>query len=202
MSDKKNKVDKLKQEEIDELIEEEKELEEELDEELEEELDEELEEVELDEVASLEKELNDLKDLNKKLENDYFKAYADAQNLSKRAKIDAENMVNRKISSVINEILPAIDNFERALNIKVDDDNLSNFLKGFEMIYQQLTTALANEGVKEIECVGLEFDPNLHQSIGSVNDENYDSNIVVEELQKGYIYKDKVIRPSLVKVNE
>ena len=198
MSDKNKEVEELDKNDVDELFD----NDEELIDDIEEELPEEIAEVEKTAEDILEAELKELKELNKKLENDYFKAYADAQNLSKRAKIDAENMVNRKISAIVTEILPAIDNFERALDIKLDDENTINFLKGFEMIYQQLTTALENEGVKVIESVGLEFDSNLHHSIGSVNDKNYDSNIVVEELQKGYIYKDKVIRPSLVKVNE
>ncbi|MDR3214770.1 MAG: nucleotide exchange factor GrpE [Bacilli bacterium] len=159
-------------------------------------------ELELSELEKLHLEIEDLNKKNKELENNYFKAYADAQNLSKRAKIDAENMVNRKISSILTEILPAIDNFERALEIKQEDDHIINFLKGFEMIYQQLTNALSNEGIEVIESLGLEFDPNKHQAIATIKDDNYASNIVVEEVQKGYLYKNKVIRPAMVKVNE
>lgn len=70
------------------------------------------------------------------------------------------------------------------------------------MVYRQLVEALKNEGVEPIEAVGKEFDPNLHQAVMQVEDENYDSNIVVEELQKGYKLKDRVIRPSMVKVNQ
>lgn len=159
-------------------------------------------EEEVSEVDMLNAEIDALKNLNSELENKYLMAYADAQNLNKRAKIDAENLVVNKVSKIVEDILPALDNFERALTNDSGDETLKNFLKGFEMIYQQLYSALLNEGIEQIESVGLEFDPNFHQSIGHVNDEDYDSNIVVEELQKGYTFRNKVIRPAMVRVNE
>lgn len=157
---------------------------------------------EVSELDKIQQEIEDLKTLNKELENKYLMAYADAQNLGRRAKVDAENLVVNKVSKIVEDILPALDNFERALANQPDDENIQNFLKGFEMIYQQLYGALLNEGVKQIEAVGVEFDPNYHQSIGHVKDDNYDSNIVVEELQKGYTFRNKVIRPAMVRVNE
>lgn len=157
---------------------------------------------ELDEIEKLQQEIIDLKEKSKELENKYFMAYADAQNLNKRAKIDAENLVVNKVAKIVEDILPALDNFERALNSDVKDENITSFLKGFEMIYQQLYTALENEGIEQIKSVGLEFDPNFHQSIAQVNDDKYASNIVIEEVQKGYVFRNKVIRPAMVKVNE
>jgi len=136
------------------------------------------------------------------LENEVARAHADAQNYVRKAKIDADNQVNRKVSNIVEHILPALDNFERALNVKSDDANLNNFLKGFEMIYQQLYSALEGEGIKRIEAVGQDFNPEFHQAVSTVKDENFESGKVVEELQKGYTFKDKVLRHTLVKVNE
>ncbi|MEC4587403.1 nucleotide exchange factor GrpE, partial [Bacillus safensis] len=86
--------------------------------------------------------------------------------------------------------------------IDPDNEQTKSLLEGMQMVYRQLVEALKNEGVEPIEAVGKEFDPNLHQAVMQVEDENYDSNIVVEELQKGYKLKDRVIRPSMVKVNQ
>ena len=136
------------------------------------------------------------------LENEVARAHADAQNTMRKAKIDMDIQVNRKVSNIVEHILPALDNFERALNVKSDDANLNNFLKGFEMIYQQLYSALEGEGIKRIEAVGQDFNPEFHQAVSTVKDENFESGKVVEELAKGYTFKDKVLRHTLVKVNE
>lgn len=136
------------------------------------------------------------------LENKYYMAYADAQNLAKRAKVDAEHMVNNKVSSMVQHILPALDNFERAVSIKTDDEKTLNFLKGFKMVYDQLYSALEREGVKQIEAVGKEFNPELHQSLGTVEDEKYIPNTVAQEVQKGYTFRGKVIRPAMVKITK
>ena len=101
-------------------------------------------------------------------------------------------------------MLPIIDNFERA--IKEDDNNLndelSKFLEGFKMIYSNLKNILSDYGVKEIDCLHQEFNPNTMDAVLTDKDENYESNIVLDVMQKGYIYNDKVIRPAMVKVNE
>ena len=83
-----------------------------------------------------------------------------------------------------------------------DNDQTKSLLQGMEMVYRGLLDALKKEGVEQIEAVGKEFDPHLHQAVMQVEDENFGSNIVVEEFQKGYILKDRVIRPSMVKVNQ
>src|SRR5699024_12377544 len=101
----------------------------------------------------------------------------------------------------IYELLPAIDNFERALQVEVTGET-ANFVEGMEMVYRQFKDALTNQGVEEIETVGKEFDPNIHHAVMQVEDEEKDSNIIVEELQKGYMLKDRVIRPAMVKVNK
>ena len=95
-----------------------------------------------------------------------------------------------------------LDNFERSLNIPNPTDEVAAVLKGNKMIFDQLMNVLKKNGLEIIEAQGKEFDPNFHQAVMMVEDENYESNIVLEELQKGYMLKDRVIRASLVKVNQ
>ena len=105
---------------------------------------------------------------------------------------------------LVSELLPVIDNFERAIKMDNDDlsDEVSKFLEGFKMIYGNLINILNKLDVKEIEASGIEFDPNYHQAVLTEKDESKPSGVVLEVLQKGYMYKDKVIRPAMVKVNE
>ena len=130
------------------------------------------------------------------------KAYADAENLKKRLQAEADNVRKYRIQSFAVEVLPIIDNLERALNVKSDDESLKNYVKGFEMIYQQLIATLEKEGVKEIEALNKPFDPNVHQALMQESVEGVESGIVVEVLQKGYMLKDRVLRATLVKVSE
>lgn len=134
--------------------------------------------------------------------NEYFKAYADAENLKKRLKNEADNVRKYRIQGFATEVLPVLDNLERALSSKVEDPNIKNFVKGFEMIYQQLVHILENEGVKEIDALNKPFDPNYHQALMQEAKEGVESGIVLEVLQKGYMLKDRVLRASLVKVSE
>ena len=99
-------------------------------------------------------------------------------------------------------ILPVLDNFERALAVEVKVDEAKSLMTGMDMIYRKLLEALKGEGLVEIEAFGKEFDPNFHQAVMTGNDPDKSSGIVLEELQKGYILKDRVLRPSMVKVNE
>ena len=127
---------------------------------------------------------------------------ADFENSRRRARLDLEATEKYRAQSLITGLLPAIDNFERALKLEADNEQAKSLLQGMEMVYRSLLDALKEEGAEQIEAVGKEFDPHIHQAVMQVEDENFDSNIVVEELQKGYILKDRVIRPSMVKVNQ
>ena len=115
-----------------------------------------------------------------------------------------ERFKERKYASmgVLSQIVTVFDNLDRAVNIEMDDNKFDTFLKGFKMINDQVFSILKSEGVEIISAVGFEFDPTLHQSVATGDDENYESNIVLEEFQKGYKYKDRVLRPSMVKVNK
>ncbi len=99
------------------------------------------------------------------------------------------------------ELLPILDNFERALQTEISDENKS-FLEGIQMVYNQLQTVLETQGVKPIDAIHQDFDPTIHHAVMQVEEEDLESNTVVEELQKGYMLKDKVIRPAMVKVNK
>ncbi len=153
-------------------------------------------------IEELEEEIIKLKEEVAASKNAYFKAYADAENLKKRLQAEADNVRKYRIQSFAVEVLPIIDNLERALNVKSDDESLKNYVKGFEMLYQQLIATLEKEGVKEIEALNKPFDPNVHQALMQESVEGVESGIVVEVLQKGYMLKDRVLRATLVKVSE
>ena len=101
---------------------------------------------------------------------------------------------------IIEKILPVVDNFERGLDAVKEEDKEDPFIQGMEMVYKQLMTVLGELGVKPIEAIGKEFDPNLHNAVMHVEDENFGENIIAEEFQKGYMYRDSVVRHSMVKV--
>ena len=136
-----------------------------------------------------------------KLKNDYARAYADTENLKKRLTAEAEQTRKYRIQSFAKEILPVIDNLERALQTEVHESD-QGFKKGVQMTYDQLVNALKNEGVEEIDCLNKKFDPNLEQAIMQEKKEDTESGIVIEVLQKGYKLKDRILRPAMVKVSE
>ncbi|MDG5470865.1 nucleotide exchange factor GrpE [Jeotgalibacillus sp. ET6] len=135
-------------------------------------------------------------------ENRYLRLRADFDNYRRRIQKEEEAKEKYRAQSLITNILPALDNFERALTIDSSDDSTGSLLKGMQMVHSSLLQALKEEGLEVIEAVGQPFDPNLHQAVMQVSEEGVESNTVVEEFQKGYRLKDRVIRPSMVKVNE
>lgn len=135
-------------------------------------------------------------------DNRYLRLQADFDNFRRRSRIELEASAKYRAQSIITDLLPAIDNFERALKMDVDNEQAKSLKQGVEMVYRSLLDALKNEGVEVIEAVGKEFDPHLHQAVMQAEDENFGPNIVVEEFQKGYMLKDRIIRPAMVKVNQ
>lgn len=135
-------------------------------------------------------------------ENRYLRLQADFDNFRRRSRIELEASAKYRAQNIISDLLPAIDNFERALKMDVDNEQAKSLKQGVEMVYRSLLDALKNEGVEVIEAVGKEFDPHLHQAVMQAEDENFGPNIVVEEFQKGYMLKDRIIRPAMVKVNQ
>lgn len=137
---------------------------------------------------------------NAKLKNEYFKAYADAENFKKRNLSDMEIAKKYRIQSFAKEILQVLDNLERTLKNIEDKD--SSLAKGIQMTYDQLVSALKNEGVEEILALNQPLDPNLHHAILTEQKEGVEPGIIIEVLQKGYILKDRLLRASLVKISE
>ncbi|MCR4739112.1 MAG: nucleotide exchange factor GrpE [Lachnospiraceae bacterium] len=125
---------------------------------------------------------------------------AEFENFRKRTDKEKSSMYEMGARSVIEKILPVIDNFERGLDTVSEEDKQTGFCEGMNKIYKQLITELENLGVKPIEALGKEFDPNLHNAVMQIDSEEYDSGIVGQELQKGYMYRDSVVRHSMVAV--
>lgn len=125
---------------------------------------------------------------------------AEFDNYRKRTEKEKSGMYEIGAKDVIEKILPVIDNFERGLAAVPEDQKEDSFVTGMEMIYKQIMTTLDGIGVKPIEAVGQEFNPDLHNAVMHVADEELGENIVAEEFQKGYTYRDSVVRYSMVKV--
>jgi molecular chaperone GrpE len=125
---------------------------------------------------------------------------AEFDNFRKRSEKEKAQMFDLGVKSIIEKILPVIDNFERGLNSVNESDKDSPLVQGFNMIYKQLMTTMEEIGVTAIEAVGNEFDPNFHNAVMHGEDEELGENIITEEYQKGYMYRDMVVRHSMVKV--
>ena len=158
-----------------------------------------VEEVEVDEKDKL---IGELQDEIDKLKNDFARAYADTENMKKRLMKEADNAKKYRFKDSALEILPIVDNMAMALSIQTEDEALKNYVKGFEMIYNQLLSVLDKEGVKEIEAEGKPFDHNTMQALMQEAVEGMESGMVIQVLQKGYMLKDRILRPALVKVSE
>lgn len=134
------------------------------------------------------------------LEDKVKRQLAEFENFRNRTEKEKHAMFETGARSVIEKILPVVDNFERGFATVEPEDAEDAFVDGMQRVYKQLMTELENLGVKPIEAVGKEFDPNLHNAVMQVESEEYESGIVVQELQKGYTYRDGVVRHSMVSV--
>ena len=136
------------------------------------------------------------------LEDRVMRQMAEIENFRRRTEKEKQAMFETGAKSVIEKILPVIDNFERGLTTVPEAERDNGFASGMNMIYKQLLTELGNIGVKPIEALGQEFDPNFHNAVMQVATEEYESGIVAQELLKGYTYRDSVVRHSMVAVAE
>ncbi len=148
----------------------------------------------------IDSEKDELIKANLELKEKVLRITAEMQNMKRRYDLDFQNMCKYEGMSLITEILPVIDNFERAMNIKTE--GAEKFLSGFKMIYENLITILHNKGVTEIDTLNKEFDPNIMNAVMTEENKEVVNNIVLDCLQKGYMYNDRLIRPAMVKVNE
>ncbi len=126
---------------------------------------------------------------------------AELDNYKKRVAKERESLIKYAAQGVVQELLPVLDNFERAMDAARQSKDFDSFLKGVEMIYKQMCDALEKRGVSRIDATGKVFDPNVHEAVMQMASEEHPENIVVEELQKGYMLHDRVIRPSMVAVS-
>jgi molecular chaperone GrpE len=145
-------------------------------------------------IQELESKLEEASQKNLRLQADY-------DNFRRRTREEQAASLKYKSQSLLEQLLPALDNFERALKTEATNEQAKTLIQGMEMVYRQLADALKQEGLTEVPTVGEKFDPNMHQAVMQVEDSEFESNTVIEELQKGYMLKDRVIRPAMVKVN-
>lgn len=162
--------------------------------------------VEVTEESNAEEEENGIESKDKKdiqieeLNDKYKRTMAEFDNFRKRTEKEKSAMYEIGAKDIVEKILPIVDNFERGLGILTEEEKAEPFADGMDKVYKQLLKALEEAGVKPIEAVGAEFDPNLHNAVMHVDDEEAGDNVVVEEFQKGYMYRDYVVRHSMVKV--
>ncbi|TGE39858.1 nucleotide exchange factor GrpE [Desulfosporosinus fructosivorans] len=126
---------------------------------------------------------------------------ADFDNYRKRTQKEKTELIKYASERLVVDLLPVLDNFDRAVSAAKDNPDFTSFSQGVEMILRQMQTALSKEGLKAMDAVGQPFDPNLHEAVLRVASEEHPENTVVEELQKGYYLKEKVLRPCMVKVS-
>ena len=134
------------------------------------------------------------------LSDKLLRQMAEFDNFRKRTEKEKSAMYEIGAKDIIEKLLPVVDNFERGLTAVPEEQKEDAFVTGMEMIYKQMMTMLEGVGVKPIEAVGQEFNPDLHNAVMHVEDETVGDNVVVEEFQKGYTYRDSVVRYSMVKV--
>lgn len=148
-----------------------------------------------------EKEKKDKKDQKiDELNDRLMRLMAEYDNYRKRTEKEKSLMFEMGAKSIVEKIIPVIDNFERGFATVSDEDKDNPFVMGMDKVYSQFVTSMEEAGVTAIEAVGKEFDPNIHNAVMHVDDDSLGDNIVAEELQKGYMYKDSVVRYSMVKV--
>ncbi|MFC4618045.1 nucleotide exchange factor GrpE [Camelliibacillus cellulosilyticus] len=145
-------------------------------------------------IAALEKDIQDLT-------NRLLRVQADYDNFRRRTREEREKERQYRAQSIVEDLLPVLDNFNRALDTKAENEESRAIIKGMEMVFRQFQDALIKEGVKEIAALGEPFDPNKHQAVMQVESDDHESNTVVEVLQAGYELNGRVIRPSMVKVS-
>ncbi|HCW8656566.1 TPA: nucleotide exchange factor GrpE, partial [Staphylococcus aureus] len=154
----------------------------------------------IEEIDPKDQKINELQQLADENEEKYLRLYAEFENYKRR--IQKENEINKTYQAqrVLTDILPAIDNIERALQIEGDDETFKSLQKGVQMVHESLINALKDNGLEVIKTEGEAFDPNIHQAVVQDDNPDFESGEITQELQKGYKLKDRVLRPSMVKV--
>lgn len=149
---------------------------------------------------ALREENEKLKEKCKDAETKYTRLLAECENIRNRNEKESAKLYDIGAKEVLLKLLPVVDNFERAMDSIPEEDKDKPFEAGVANIYKQLMTSLENIGVKPMDCAGQQFDPTYHNAVMHVEDEDMEENVIVEEMQKGYMYKEQVLRFSMVKV--
>lgn len=155
---------------------------------------------EKDRIAELRQTIEQLESEQEELKNRLLRVQADYDNFRRRTKEEKTAAAKYKAQSIAEKLLPVLDNFERGLNVEAESEETKSLLQGMEIVYRQLKDVFEAENIKEIEAEGKPFDPEFHEAVMQVEDEEYEANTVVEVVQKGYVLNDRVIRPAMVKV--
>lgn len=155
-----------------------------------------------EEMALMQKELEEARMQTESAIDKMLRLAAEFDNYKKRSAKEHENIRKYASESVIKELLPIVDNFERAIQSANESRDFESFLEGVKLILNQIINLLEKEGVIPIKSVGEPFDPNFHEAVMHVDSDEYPANVVAEEYQKGYILKDRVIRPAMVAVSK
>lgn len=132
----------------------------------------------------------------------YLRTQADFDNFRRRSRIEKEEFAKYASSKLVEQLLPVLDNFERAVAASKDSRDFESLMKGIEMTQRQLGQVLEQEGLEAMNAAGAPFNPEYHQAVMQVESEEHEEGVVVEELQKGYMFKDKILRPAMVKVSK
>ena len=135
-------------------------------------------------------------------ENRHLRLRADFDNMRRRSQLDREAAEKYRAQKLLSDLLPVLDNFERALQVEATSEEATSIVKGIEMVYRSLVEATEKEGLQVIKAEGEVFDPNFHQAVMQEQDSEKETGVILRELQKGYILKDRVLRPTMVSVNE
>ena len=150
----------------------------------------------------LQEKIEKLEEEVKASEDKYLRLYAEFENFKRRKNQEIETNNTYKSQKVITEILPSLDNLERALQVDSDNEEVKAFRKGVEMVYEGILNALKTEGVEVVETENVQFDPNIHHAVMQGEESDKASGVILDTFQKGYKLKDRVIRPAMVKVNQ
>ncbi|HEU5139870.1 MAG TPA: nucleotide exchange factor GrpE [Bacillales bacterium] len=153
-------------------------------------------------VEELQQRIQQLEKEKEEFQSRMLRVQADYDNFRRRTKEEKAAAAKYKALGFAEKLLPALDNFDRALNTKAEGEEAKSLLQGMEIVHRQLKDAFEEENIKEIEAEGQPFDPEFHQAVMQVENEDHESNTVVEVMQKGYLLNDRVIRPAMVKVTE
>ena len=150
----------------------------------------------------LQEKIEKLEEEVKASEDKYLRLYAEFENFKRRKNQEIETNNIYKSQKVITEILPSLDNLERALQVDSDNEEVKALRKGVEMVYEGILNVLKTEGVEEVETENVQFDPNIHHAVMQGEESDKESGVILDTFQKGYKLKDRVIRPAMVKVDQ